>query len=181
MKCLLAGSTPSLSVVGLQLWASCSLICTSVAKEYVLVLIEKSDAFFPSFFFFLPFFITCLKLFGVCCSRHKILNWMQGKAWLTVALPPINRINVSFRNIRRLGFVTLRVFVMYRNILAWLIVNCSRVYKARPTACLTYFHLRRTSVVCVLEDMVTCFPYVSIVSVKTLLFHDAYFIFFCNC
>jgi len=49
--------------------------------------------------------------------------------------------------------------------------------QARPTACLTYFHLRRTSVVCVLDDTVTSFPYVSIVSVKTLLFPDAYFIF----
>ena len=57
------------------------------------------------------------------------------------------------------------------------IVNCSRVYKARPTACLTYFHLRRTSVVCVLEDMVTSVPYVSIVFVETLLFPDVYFIF----
>jgi len=63
------------------------------------------------------------------------------------------------------------------NILSSLIVNCSRVHKARPTACLTYFHLRRTSVVCVLVDTVTSFPYVSIVFVKTLLFPDAYFIF----
>ena len=46
-------------------------------------------------------------------------------------------------------------FVMYRNILGSLIVNCSRLYKARPIACLTYFHLRRTSVVCVLEDTIT--------------------------
>jgi len=67
---------------------------------------------------------------------------------------------------------------MYRNVLAPLIVNCSRLYKARPTACLTYFHLRRTSVVCVLEDMVTSFPYVGIVFVETLLFPDVYFIFF---
>jgi len=58
-----------------------------------------------------------------------------------------------------LVFVPLHVFVMYRNILALLIVNCSRVYKARPTARLRYFHLRRISVVCVLEDMVTSFPY----------------------
>jgi len=67
---------------------------------------------------------------------------------------------------------------MCRNILASLIVNSSRVYKALPTACLTYFHLRRTSVVCVLEDMVTSFPYVSIVSVKKLFYSPgAYFIF----
>ena len=57
-----------------------------------------------------------------------------------------------------LVFVPLHVFVVYRNILASPIVNCSRVYKARPTACLTHFHPRRTSVVCVLEDMVTSFP-----------------------
>jgi len=55
----------------------------------------------------------------------------------------------------------------------------SRVYKARSTACLTYFPLRRTSVICVLEDIVTFFPYVSTVFVKTLVFPDAYFIF-CN-
>ena len=66
---------------------------------------------------------------------------------------------------------------MYQNILASLIVNCSRVYKARATAYLTYFHLSRTSVVCILQDMVTPFPNVSIVSVKILLFPDAYFIF----
>jgi len=56
-----------------------------------------------------------------------------------------------------LVFVPLYVFVMYRNILATLTVNC---------ACLTYFHLRRNSVVCVLEDMVTSFVYVSIVFSK---------------
>ena len=82
-----------------------------------------------------------------------------------------------FVNYDVLVFVPLHVSVMYRNILASLIVNCSRVYKARSAACLTYFHLRRTSVVCVLEDIVTSFPYTSIVFVKTLLFSDAYFIF----
>jgi len=77
-----------------------------------------------------------------------------------------------------LVFVPLHVYVMYRIILASLIVNCSRVYKARPIACLAYFHLRRTSVVCVLEDIVTSFPYVIVYFfVKTLLFPDAYFIF----
>jgi len=34
-------------------------------------------------------------------------------------------------------------------------------------------------VICVLEDIVTFFPYVSTVFVKTLVFPDAYFIF-CN-
>jgi len=57
----------------------------------------------------------------------------------------------------------------------------SKLFKSiqTPHACLTYFHLRKTSVVCVLEDMLTSFPYISIVffSVKTLLFPDAYFIF----
>jgi len=78
----------------------------------------------------------------------------------------INGINVFFVKYDVLVFVPPHVHVMYRNILASLIVNCSRAYKARPTACLTYFHLRRTSVVCVLEDMVTSFPYVSIVFAK---------------
>jgi len=89
----------------------------------------------------------------------------------------INRTNVFFVKYDVLVFVPLNVLVMYRNVLASLIVNCSRVYKARPTACLTYFHPRRTSAVCVLEDMVTSFPYVSTVFVKKL-FPDAYFIFF---
>ena len=64
-------------------------------------------------------------------------------------------INVFFVKYDVLVLVPLHVCVMYRNISAWLIVNCSRLYKARPTACLTYFHLRRTSVVCVLQDMIT--------------------------
>jgi len=88
-----------------------------------------------------------------------------------------NRVNVFFIKYDVLVFVPLQVFVMYQNILASLIVNCSRVYKARATAYLTYFHLSRTSVVCILQDMVTSFPNVSIVCVKTLLFTDAYFIF----
>ena len=33
---------------------------------------------------------------------------------------------------------------------------CVCIYKALPTACLTYFRPRRTSVVCVLEDMLPC-------------------------
>ena len=48
----------------------------------------------------------------------------------------INRI-MFFVKYDVLVFVPLQVYVMYRNILASLIVNCSRVYKARPTACLT--------------------------------------------
>jgi len=95
----------------------------------------------------------------------------------------INGINVFFVKYDVLVFVPPHVHVMYRNILASLIVNCSRVYKARPTACLTYFHLRRTSVVCVLEDMVTSFPYVSIVFAKTLLFPGMArcLFYFCHC
>jgi len=87
----------------------------------------------------------------------------------------INRINVFFVKYDVLVFVPPDVFVMYRNILASLIVNCSRVHKARATACLTYFHLRRTSVVYILEDMVTSFPYISIVFVKKI-FPTLYFI-----
>jgi len=49
----------------------------------------------------------------------------------------INRINVFFVKYDVLVFVPLHVFVMYRNILALLMVNFSRVYKPRPTACLT--------------------------------------------
>jgi len=82
-----------------------------------------------------------------------------------------------------LVFVPLHVFVVYRNISASPIVNCSRVglYKARPTACLTHFHQRRTSVVCVLEDMVTSFPLCQYSFCKSSFIPRCLFHFFCNC
>jgi len=110
-------------------------------------------------------------------DSHQILIWLMSFFAAISTTSDYNRVNVFFIKYDVLVFVPLQVFVMYQNILASLIVNCSRVYKARPTAYLTYFHLSRTSVVCILQDMVTPFPNVSIVCVKTLLFPDAYFIF----
>ena len=112
---------------------------------------------------------------------YRFMLCLLGAGFLTGQ--QINGINVFFVKYDVLVFVPPHVHVMYRNILASLIVNCSRVYKARPTACLTHFHLRRTSVVCVLEDMVTPFPYVSIVFAKTLLFPGMArcLFYFCHC
>jgi len=98
-------------------------------------------------------FVTLIvsRLFYALSARSGFLTGIQ-----------INRIKLNvFVKYDVLVCVPLHVFVKYQNILASLIVNYSRVCKARPTACLTYFHLRRTSVVCVLEDMVTSFSYVS--------------------
>ena len=103
-----------------------------------------------------------LSLLGVdrCLKRqtlfkcHKIVPWLLENPWLAVGNSTSPRTLSGRARIVEFSYL----------------VNCSRVYKARPTACLTYFLLRRTS-----EDMVTSFLYVSIVFVKTLLFPDAYF------
>jgi len=75
-------------------------------------------------------------------------------------------INVFFRKVRRFGLCfSTRVC----DVSEYLSLADSKQFKSIQSpshCCLTYFHLRRTSVVCVLEDMVTSFPYVSIVSVK---------------
>jgi len=77
------------------------------------------------------------------------------KNWSSIRLPSLitdrllTELMFFFIEYDNLVFVPLLVFVLYWNILASLIVNCSRVHKARPTACLIHFHLRRTSVVCV--------------------------------
>ena len=79
--------------------------------------------------------------------------------------------------------VLVSVYLCVCDVSEYLSLADSKLFKSiqsRPTACLTYIRLRRTSAVCVLEDMVTFFSHVSIVFVKTLLFPDAYFIF-CNC
>ena len=71
-----------------------------------------------------------------------------------------------FRKVRRFGLCSsTRVC----DVSVYLSLADSKQFKSIQSpshCCLTYFHLRRTSVVCVLEDMVTSFPYVSIVSVK---------------
>ena len=86
----------------------------------------------------------------VTLTVSKISFALSALGWLNFLTgQQMNRINVFLVKYDVLVFVPLHEFVMYRNILASLIVNCSRVYKA----CITYFRLR-TSVVCVLEDMV---------------------------
>jgi len=93
----------------------------------------------------------------------------------------INRINVFFSKVRHFGLCSsTRVC----DVSEYLSLNRSRVgytYNACPTACLAYFHLRRNSVVCVIEDMVTSFPNVSIVLknsfIPRCLFH--FFLQYC--
>jgi len=127
--------------------------------------------------------IVVIKFVGNTSNKQAVLSlewkseWVMEYTVYTVNCPCNSGYEISRLLHRRDCGLCEHKAHCNNQLLASLIVNCSRVYKARPTACLAYFHLRRTSVVCVLEHMVTCFQYVSRVSVKTLLFPDAYFVF----
>jgi len=124
--------------------------------------------------------IVVIKFVGNTSNKQAVLSLEWKSEWVmeyTVNCPCNSGHEISRLLHRRDCGLCEHKAQCNNQLLALLIVNCSRVHKARPTACLTYFHLRRTSVVCVLEHMVTSFQYVSRVSVKTLLFPDAYFVF----
>jgi len=116
---------------------------------------------------------------------YRFMLCLLGAGFLTGQ--QINGINVFFsRKVRRFGLCSSTCAC---DVSEYLSLADSKLFKSiqspshGPTACLTHFHLRRTSVVCVLEDMVTPFPYVSIVFAKTLLFPGMArcLFYFCHC